>query len=185
MKPPIDERLNEALDLELVNSPAQKNNDLLPPNSPAAPIATIPDVITAGNAERDMEDDFTVVRKTLHHLNNKGNELVEDANYFARERQDARSVEAASMAQREARENALALINAHKAKKEIERLNAPSGGDTTITQNNAAVFVGTMGDALKQIREMNTDGLLRDALRTITVEPEQKALNSGADPKQE
>jgi hypothetical protein len=73
-----------------------------------------------------MQDDWDVVRSGVRNLIEKGSELVDSANFFAKEKQDARSVEAASMAQKEARENLLALINLHKTRKEIEKISTVS-----------------------------------------------------------
>ena len=158
-QPTVAEKLDDILGLEA--SPATQ--ELVP----RAPV----EVVASGNPEKDMEHDFNVARGTIHNLIDKSNELVDNANFFAREKQDARSVEAAAMAQKEARENAMALVGLHKVRKEIERASstAPTGD---ITQTNNAVFIGTTGDLLKQMKEMNADGLLKKALRTIDVTPE-------------
>lgn len=131
------------------------------------------EIVPSGNPDKDMQDDYNVVRKGIHGLIEKGSELVEHANFFAKEKQDARSVEAATMAQKEARENLIALITLHKTRKEIERIStaSPGGGPgDTITQNNA-VFIGTTGDLLKFTKEMNAGGAVVDALKTIDVSP--------------
>ncbi len=138
------------------------------------------EVVTSGNPDLDMQDDMNFARTELHKLIDKSTELVDNANFFAREKQDARSVEAAAMAQKEARENILALANLHKTKKEIERITSISmsgGGDTNITQN--AVFVGTTGDLLKFTKEMNKNGALDKALKILDVQATGTGLNSG------
>ena len=168
MKPTVNEKLDEALEL----APFEET-EVVPYQST--------EVVSSGNPEKDMQDDFAVVRTTLYGLIDSGNELVSNANFLAKEKQDARSVEAAAAAQKEARENALALVNLHKTRKEIEKVSAtsPGGGDTNITQN--AVFIGTTGDLLKFTKEMNADGALKNALRVLDVPA--KALNNGDDPK--
>jgi len=164
MKPPVSERLDEILGIEDSTELTTAGTE---PRVPAP-------LISSGNQDQDMVDDFGVVRSTLHNLIEKGNELVDNANFFAKEKQDARSVEAAAMAQKEARDNALALITVHKTRKEIEQLSAPvNSGDMNITQN--AVFVGTASDLLRMTKEMDADGLLNQALKTITIEPEESA----------
>lgn len=166
----VNQKLNEVLDVE----ESEETTEIVP-YQPA-------EVATSGNPDKDMQDDFSVVRNTLHSLIDKGNELVADANFFAKEKQEARAVEAAAAAQKEARENALALLNLHKTRKDIERISATSpggGGDTNITQN--AVFIGTTGDLLKFTKEMNADGALKQALSVIDVTPD--ALNSPGEPK--
>ena len=156
MKPTVNEKLNQALGMEVISD---TNVVIRPPS----------DVVTSGNSDIDMQDDFDIARTAMHNILDKGMELVDNANFFAREKQDARSVEAAAMAQKEARESALAIITLHKTRKEIERATGvPSGGDTTITQN--AVFVGTTGELLK----MTKDGLFKDALKAIDVKPEKQ-----------
>lgn len=172
MKQTVTEKLDEILGLE-----ADDSSHELVTTSPAP-------IVSSGNPEKDLEDDFAIVRGTLHNLIEKGNTLVDEANFFAKEKQDARSVEAASMAQQTARDNALALIGLHKTKKEIEKLsnvdNSGRGGNTT---NNTAVFVGSTGDMLKQIRELNVNGALSDALQMIDVDADRLALNSSDEKK--
>lgn len=135
-----------------------------------------PIISTSGNPDKDMQDDFQFIRNGLYGLITKGNELVEDANFFAKEKQEAKPVEAAALAQREARENLMALINLHKTRKDIERVSSTSpGGDTTITQNVA--FVGTTGDLLKFTKELGSNKMLSDALKLID-ESESTKLNT-------
>ena len=135
------------------------------------------EIVFSENPDREMQDDYAVVRTGLRGLIDKTTELVDNANFFAKEKQDARTVEAASMATKEARENLMALLNLHKVRKDIERVSTTSpGGDTNI-QNNA-VFVGTTGDLLRLTKDMNAGTVLADALKTIDVEPERLALNT-------
>ena len=158
MKPTVNEKLDDFLGLET------------PPES--LEVANIPPAIEpSGNPDKDMQDDFALVRGGIRDLIGKGNELVENATFFAKERQDARSVEAAAMATKEARENLMALMNLHKTRKDIEQVSSVSpggGGDTNI---NNAVFVGTTGDLLRLTKEMNSNGDLNSALKTIDVLP--------------
>jgi hypothetical protein len=164
----VNEKMNEILNLAS------------PPEDEMALVPTKKEIVSSGNPDRDMMDDYSVVRSGLHALIEKGTDLVTDANFFAHEKQDGRTVEAASMAIKEARENLVALLNLHKTRKEIERVSTTSpGGDTNI-QNNA-VFVGTTGDLLRLTKDMNTGSILADALKTIDVEPERKALTAGTD----
>ena len=162
--------VNEKLD-EILGLAAATETQELVPYKPA-------EVISSGNPDKDMQDDWDVVRSGIRNLIEKGSELVDNANYFAKEKQDARTVEAASMAQKEARENLVALLNMHKTRKEIERVSttSPASGDTNITQN--AVFVGTTGELLRFTKEMNAGGALVDGLKTIDVQPERRALNN-------
>jgi hypothetical protein len=160
MKPTVDEKLDNVLGLEAAS---KESTEVVTQSSQ--------EVSSSGNADKDLEADFEIARKTLHNLIEKGNELTDDANFFAKEKQDARSVEAAAAAQREARDTALALINLHKVKKDITRESQLlSGGDTNITQN--AVFVGTTGELLKLTKELNQNGTLADALKAIDVQPD-------------
>lgn len=168
MKPTVNEKLDDIFDLE----PAETQE--LVTTKPA-------EIVSSGNPEKDMEHDFSVARTTIHNLIEKGNELVDNANFFAKEKQDSRSVEAAAMAQKEARDNALALLTLHKTKKEIEKVSTTVSGDMNVTQN--AVFIGSTGELLKQMKELNADGVLKNALRTIDVTPERAALNSAEDEK--
>ena len=163
----VNEKLSELLNLA---SGDEESTDLVP-TKPAP-------VVSSGDPDRDMQDDWEVARSGLRNLAEKGIELVDNANFFAKEKQDARSVESAAMAQKEARENFLAILNMHKTRKEIERVSNVSPaktGDITATQNN--VFVGTTGELLRLTKEMNAGGLA-EALRTIDVEPEKPALNT-------
>ena len=81
----VSQKLNEILDL----------SDM--PDEPIAPAKTT-EVVCSGNPDKDMQDDFSVVRVGMRGLIEKTTELVDNANFFAKEKQDARSVEAASMA---------------------------------------------------------------------------------------
>ena len=165
----INEKMSEILNLAA------------PPEDDQALVVSKPtEVVSSGNPDKDMQDDYAVVRSGLRNLIDKTSELVDNANFFAKEKQDARSVEAASMATKEARENLIAIMTLHKTRKEIERVSTTSpGGDTNI-QNNA-VFVGTTGDLLRLTKDMNTGHILTDALKTIDIEDDRKALNTKED----
>jgi methionyl-tRNA formyltransferase len=162
----VNQKMNEILNLA---APPEDENTLVIPKST--------EVVSSGNPDKDMQDDYAVMRVGMRGLIEKTAELVDNANFFAKEKQDARSVEAASMATKEARENLMALLNLHKTRKEIERVSTASpGGDTTITQN--AVFVGTTGDLLKLTKDLNAGHVLSDALKTIDVQVDNRALNT-------
>lgn len=158
-KPTVAEKLDEVLGLEAA----------LETHEEQALVSTKPaEVEPSGNPIKDMEDDFNFARKEMHNLIGKTNELVDNANFYAREKQDSRSVEAASMAAKEARENVAALLNLHKTKREIEKAGGGSvNGDVNVTQN--AVFVGSTGELLKHMKEMKANGSLQSALKTIEV----------------
>jgi len=164
--------VNQKLD-ELLGLAAATESQELVPIKPA-------EVVSSGNPDKDMQDDWDVVRSGVRNLIEKGSELVDSANFFAKEKQDARSVEAASMAQKEARENLLALINLHKTRKEIEKIStvSPASGGDTITQNNA-VFVGNTAELLRFTKE--NIGSMASLLKTIDIEPDKRALNTGTD----
>ena len=111
-----------------------------------------------------LNDDFNVVRNSLYGLIDKGKDLTDAANYIAKERQDAKSIEAAAIAQREARDNALALLDIHQKKADAGRGTGKSGD--TITQNNA-VFIGTTGQLLKFTRDLDKSGFIQDTLKAL------------------
>lgn len=166
----VNQKLDEILGLAQVQG---TDNDIqeLVPSKPA-------EIASSENPDEDMQRDYEIVRGGMRNLIEKTSELVDCANFFAKEKQDARSVEAASMATKEARENLMALINLHKTRKEIERVSATSpaagGGDTNITQN--AVFLGNTAELLKFTKANNSS--LTEMLKTITVAPDTKALNT-------
>lgn len=156
MKPTVTEKLDEILGLE-----AAIETQELVSTKPA-------EVESSGNPIKDMEDDFDFARKQMRMQIDKTNELVDNANFFAREKQDSKSVEAASLAAKEARENVMALLNIHKTKSDIQKSTGTNvGGDVNVTQN--AVFVGSTGELLKHMKEMKANGSLQSALRTIEV----------------
>lgn len=162
----VNEKLDEILGLDASPSVEVVSQDLVP--------MTPAEVVSSGNPDKDMQDDYEVVRSGMRNLIEKTSELVDNANFFAKEKQDARSVEAATLATKEARENLVALLNMHKTRKDIERISVVSpngkGGNTNITQN--AVFVGTTGELLKFTKEMNANGVADalKALKTVDVE---------------
>jgi hypothetical protein len=163
LKPTITQRLDSIL-------------GAIPPNEEGALVANEGDgkgpllpakVVSSGNPDRDFNDDFDIARTTLRTLIDKGTELSDAANYIAKEKQDARSIEAAAIAQKEARDNALALLDLHQKKADLNKGTGrgSSGGDTNI-QNNA-VFVGTTGELLKFTRDLNKNTFLQDALKPL------------------
>jgi hypothetical protein len=165
----VNQKLSELLNLA---APPEDEETSLVPTKPMQ-------VVSSGDPDKDMQDDWEIVRSGTRNLIDKSNELVDNANFFAKEKQDARSVEAASMAIKEARETLQSLINLHKTRKEIERVSTSSpakSGDITATQNN--VFVGTTGELLKLTKELNAGGGLAAALKTIDIEPSQSSLNT-------
>jgi hypothetical protein len=74
-------------------------------------------------------------------------------------------------------------VNLHKTRKEIERISGTNaganGGDTNNTLN--AVFVGTTGDLLKYTKEMNSNGVLTNALKVLDAEVVTPTLNKSED----
>ena len=161
MKPTVNERLDDVFDLESADETLE--------------VVTIEpaEVRSSGNPERDMNYDMDFARTTMHNLIDKTNDLVDNANYYAKEKQDARAYEAAAMTAKEARENVMALIGIHKVRKEIEKVSTTV--NVTGDVNNHAVFIGSTGDLLKQMKELNADGAFKNALKTIDVAPD--ALN--------
>ena len=139
-------------------------------------ISTKPaEVESSGNPIKDMEDDFDFARKQMRMQIDKTNELVDNANFYAREKQDSRSVEAASLAAKEARENVTALLNIHKLKSDISKNTGTSvSGDVNVTNN--AVFVGSTGELLKHMKELKANGSI--AAITKTVEVTAEPINS-------
>ena len=155
LKPTIEQRLDSILGIEQTEP-----KELVPTPTGSVPAKHV----SSGNDDKDFNLDFDVARSTLHSLIEKGSDLTDAANYIAKEKQDAKSIEAAAMAQKEARDSALALIDLHQKKADIRKGSA-KGGDT-ITQNNA-VFVGTTGELLKLTRDLNKTGFISDALKPL------------------
>jgi hypothetical protein len=144
-KLPVNEKIDDALGL----APIPEEMALVPEIAPS-------EVVFSGNPDVDMEADLAIARQALHTLAEKGAKLFEQASFFAGERQDARSFEAAVQAQKEARDSILAVIDFHKRRKEIDKLSVDmgkqSGGDTTV--NNTTVFVGTTTEILKMMKDL-------------------------------
>jgi len=165
----VNEKLDQILDLAAV----EESKDLV--RQPA-------DIRSSGNADVDMQDDYDIVRSGMRNLIEKTAEAVDNANFLAKEKQDSRSVEAASMMTKEQRENLMALMTLHKTRKEIERVSviSPSRtGDTTT--NNTAVFVGNTAELLKMTKDLNAAGGMADVLKTIELQPEVPALNTSTE----
>lgn len=151
LKPTVVERLNNVLNLD--------------PTESTAVVPRSQDILIDQSPDKEMQDDFERARRMMNELAGKSMELVHDANFFAKEKQDSKSVEAAAIALGAATTIAKNIMDLHKTRKDIERVSSvsPGGGDTNITQNSA-VFVGTTGELLKLTKDMNADGLLRQAL---------------------
>jgi len=165
MKPTITERLDAILGGEQgVVQNSSENKDIVKIDKPNLPEK----VASTGNPERDLNDDFEVARSSIYELIGRGKELTDSANYVAKEKQDSRSIEAAALAQKEARDSALALIDLHQKKADIQRGTAKTGSGDTNIQNNA-VFVGTTGELLKLTRDLSKNSI-QDALKSLQSE---------------
>ncbi len=123
------------------------------------------------NPEADRENDFNYAQQVLHEIIDKGVDLINDANFFAKEKQDARSVEAAATAQKETRDSVLALVSVHKTKEEIKKMSQVPQAGSSDTNINTALFVGTTSDLLKFTKEANADKSLTKALNAIDITP--------------
>jgi len=156
LKPSIAERLDIALGLDAATEAKTKE---VVQRKPA-------EVVSSGNEDTDFDTDFNVARGMLHHQAETMSDLSDTASFVAKEKQDARSFEAAALVGKEARETALSFIDLHQKKADMKNAGRKTGD--TITQNNA-VFVGTTGELLKLTRDMN----LREAANVIDVAPDE------------
>jgi hypothetical protein len=157
-KQKVNEKMNDALGLANVPEPA------------LTPVIVPAEVVFTGNADEDMQVDFQLARKALHHLAEKSTTLADKATHFAAERQDPQSVAAACQAQKEARDSILAVMNFHKTRKDIERAseaNKKPAGDNITHQN---VFFGTATELLQMMKDMKD----LPATKLIDVEKKKK-----------
>jgi hypothetical protein len=162
VKPSVEEKLNRVLGIE-----ESELNALEPINKDT----TV--VVSSGNPERDFDSDFNTVRSVLHSHMHSTKESSEAATYIAKEKQDAKTIEAATLAQKEHRESALSIIALWQKKADIETTGQKTSGDQ-ITQNNA-VFIGTTGELLKLTKDLKA-GYMDEALKSITaidIKPEE------------
>lgn len=155
-KKTVDEKIDQALGIAPINDPEDKVHH-------PVPVIEV-EFADAAKHDKEMETDFDYARQTIIGLVETGKELTKNSLQFARERQDSRSVEAAAHAQKETRENVLALIDIHRSRKELERISSEreeiAKGDTTI--NQTAVFYGTTGEMLKMMKELPSLGHIED-----------------------
>lgn len=158
--PPLKSTVAERIDAALGIAPEPQPSNIV--KRPAQ-------IVSSGNEDTDFDTDFDIARGIIHHTAETLSDLSDTATYIAKERQDPRSIEAATMAAKEARDTALSILDLHQKKANRNNTGKKVTGDK-FTQNNA-VFVGTTGELLKLTRDMNLGVGLNTALNTINVEP--------------
>jgi hypothetical protein len=154
VKPTVNQKIDDVLDI----APEDVTTTELVPVEPA-------EIVSSGNDLKDRQDDMQRALSAMRHVLETALDLSDNATFVAKEKQDAKTYEAASLALKEARETALALGGVWKAKQDLEQQDKPAqSGDVHVTNN--AVFVGTTGELLKFAKETRAN-----------------QLNSGAEPE--
>lgn len=148
MKPPISDRINDALGLTSFEDSVENLSPKIvtEPTSEIAPVC-----ISTGIPEEDADNDLQHVRVNLRVLLEKAQDAL-DANIdFARQSDNPKAYEALAQILQAAVGASTALMGANKTRNDI-RAKSGKVENTTTNVNNTA-FVITTHDLLKMVRE--------------------------------
>ena len=104
--------------------------------------------------EKELADDYTYARNTIHHLVEMGKDALEHLLPLAKESQSPRGFEVTHMLLKTTSEMAKDLIELHQRMDGLRRIEAATPGTTVnIQQNIDNVFTGTTTELRRMARE--------------------------------
>lgn len=109
-------------------------------------------VIERESFEKDLNDDYQIVRENFHELIEKGKDAVDDILAIAKESERSRDFEVAATLLKNVLDANEQMINLHKKIREITNYKQESSDKTTI---NNALFVGSTTELSKLVKELN------------------------------
>lgn len=126
------------------------------------------EIISEFIADKDTQDDFEYSRKVIKDMIDKGKEAVDELGEVAKESDQARHYEVLSNLIKTTSDNAQALMDIRKKKRDLDRNLAPTPDVPQIpgTPGQTNVFIGTTADVLQMIKD-NT------APKTVDVTPKK------------
>lgn len=105
--------------------------------------------------ETDVDQDYKLSRKTFHDLIDKGNFAIEGMSDLAKESESPRAYEVLATLIKTVSDTTKDLYDLQKKTKDLKSDNAPS--DSSVTNIDKAVFVGSTSELLKQIKNNKDD----------------------------
>ena len=115
--------------------------------------------ITETVSDAEQDNDFAVVRETLHRILDKSEDALDDMLHIAKASENARSFEVAANLIKTISDVADQLTNLHKKRKDLNKAMAGNNRDdaligaTEIGQQNNIVFTGSASELMAAINE--------------------------------
>lgn len=153
MKPPISDRINDALGLSSFEESVEA---LTPTEETVAPVPTdeiAPVCVASGDPERDADADLQYARQNLRIMQEKAQEAVDACMDFARQSDNPKAYEALAQILQAGITASTSLMGVNKTRTDI-RLKSGKDGSVAPNVNNTAVVITTT-DLLKMVRESN------------------------------
>ena len=129
----IDDKLSQVFDI----APVEKQ-EVLP-------------AIKQDNTNQTLESDFETTRSNLHSLLQQGQDALFHALSVAKQSEHPRAFEVVGGLVKHLSDVNTQLLDLHKRKQSIE---APTKKDSTVTNNNNAIFVGSTSELSKILNDL-------------------------------
>jgi hypothetical protein len=129
----IDDKLSQVFDI----APVEKQ-EVLP-------------AIKQDNTNQTLESDFETTRSNLHSLLQQGQDALFHALSVAKQSEHPRAFEVVGGLVKHLSDVNTQLLDLHKRKQSIE---APTKKDSTVTNNNNAIFVGSTSELSKMLNDL-------------------------------
>ena len=129
----IDDKLSQVFDI----APVEKQ-EVLP-------------AIKQDNTNQTLESDFETTRSNLHSLLQQGQDALFHALSVAKQSEHPRAFEVVGGLVKHLSDVNTQLLDLHKRKQSIE---APAKKDSTVTNNNNAIFVGSTSELSKMLNDL-------------------------------
>ena len=148
MKPPVSDRINDALGLA---SFEQSVEEMIP--TPTAPIEEVvaPACVQTGDPERDADNDLQYARENLRTMQEKAQEAVDACMDFARQSDNPKAYEALAQILQAGISASTAIMGVNKVRADIRAKSGKAESGPTSVNNTAVVITTT--DLLKMVRD--------------------------------
>jgi hypothetical protein len=153
MKPPISDRINDALGLSSFEESVEAMSPTVDVVAPVPTDEIAPVCVATGDPERDADADLQYARQNLRVMQEKAQEAVDACMDFARQSDNPKAYEALAQILQAGITASTALMGVNKTRTDI-RLKSGKDGSVAPNVNNTAVVITTT-DLLKMVRESN------------------------------
>lgn len=130
----IDDKLSQVFDI----APVEKQE-------------VLPAIKQQDNVNQTLESDFETTRSNLHSLLQQGQDALFHALSVAKQSEHPRAFEVVGGLVKHLSDVNTQLLDLHKRKQTIE---APTKKDSTVTNNNNAIFVGSTSELSKMLNDL-------------------------------